>query len=278
VTITGDVGKAINATWNSTIPAPTSTTATTLVKGTGAAVASGDTVSVYLWIGDGTTQKEAYSDYTQGTPESIPNTGQLGEVFTALFNGATYGSRVMAVTTPTALFGSSTAPTSLGIGASDSLVVVADLIQKAATSPTPSDDKAHSAPASSMPKVITKNGDPVGLNWKGIAKPAATTPVQVTVLKQGTGPALKASDTVTVNYFGETYKAKKAFDESYTKSPLHSALSSLIPGWSVGLPGVKVGSRVLLQIPPADGYGASGSGSIPGNATLWFVIDVLKNS
>jgi peptidylprolyl isomerase len=40
---------------------------------------------------------------------------------------------------------------------------------------------------------------------------------------------------------------------------------------------VKVGSRVLLQIPPAYGYGADGSGStIPGNATLWFVIDVLK--
>ena len=40
---------------------------------------------------------------------------------------------------------------------------------------------------------------------------------------------------------------------------------------------MKVGSRVLLQIPPAYGYGAQGSGStIPGNATLWFVIDVNK--
>jgi peptidylprolyl isomerase len=38
---------------------------------------------------------------------------------------------------------------------------------------------------------------------------------------------------------------------------------------------VKVGSRVLLQIPPAYGYGPQGSGAIPGNATLWFVIDVL---
>ena len=40
---------------------------------------------------------------------------------------------------------------------------------------------------------------------------------------------------------------------------------------------MKVGSRVLLQIPPAYAYGAQGSGStIPGNATLWFVIDVVK--
>ena len=82
---------------------------------------------------------------------------------------------------------------------------------------------------------------------------------------------------MTVNYLGETYQAKAPFDESYTKKPLTSGLSSLIPGWTIGLSGVKVGSRVLLQIPPAYGYGADGSGStIPGNATLWFVIDVLK--
>ena len=55
-----------------------------------------------------------------------------------------------------------------------------------------------------------------------------------------------------------------------------SALSGLIQGWSIGLTGVKVGSRVLLQIPPAFGYGAQGSGRrSPGNATLWFVIDVV---
>ena len=52
-------------------------------------------------------------------------------------------------------------------------------------------------------------------------------------------------------------------------------MSGLIQGWTIGLTGVKVGSRVLLQIPPAYGYGAQGSGTIPGNATLWFVIDVL---
>jgi peptidylprolyl isomerase len=74
------------------------------------------------------------------------------------------------------------------------------------------------------------------------------------------------------------YDAEAPFDESYsTGQPLNSPLSGLIQGWTIGLTGVKVGSRVLLQIPPAYGYGAQGSGSgIPGNATLWFVIDVIK--
>jgi peptidylprolyl isomerase len=125
--------------------------------------------------------------------------------------------------------------------------------------------------------VVEKNGSPTGLDFSGVTEPAPDTPVQRVVLQEGTGAAVKASDTVTVNYLGSTYDAGSPFDESYSGTPLTSPLTGLIQGWSIGLTGVKVGSRVLLQIPPAFGYGAQGSGeSIPGNATLWFVIDVLK--
>jgi peptidylprolyl isomerase len=275
VTFDGEVGKELTSTWHSTLDAPKSSTVTTLVKGTGSAIADGDTVSAYLYLGDGTTKKDAYSDYTNGSPESIPNNDQLSDLFTKLLSDATYGSRVAAVTSATELFGPS-GNSQLGIAADDSLVVVADLVEKAAVSPTPTDDKAHDASPSTQPKVLEEKGNPSGLDFKGIAEPALDTPVQRVVLKEGTGPAVKASDTVTVNYLGETYQAKAPFDESYTKTPLTSSLSGLIQGWSIGLTGVKVGSRVLLQIPPAYGYGADGSGStIPGNATLWFVIDVL---
>ena len=116
-----------------------------------------------------------------------------------------------------------------------------------------------------------------GLDWSGISEPPLETPVQRVVLKQGNGPAVKASDTVTVNYLGETYKAMSPFESSFTSQPFTQPLSGLIPGWKTGLTGVKVGSRVLLQIPPAYAYGAQGSGAkIPPNATLWFVIDVVK--
>ncbi len=52
---------------------PESTTVTTLVKGDGEKIADGDTVSTYLWVGNGTTQEDAFSDYDNGSPESIPN-------------------------------------------------------------------------------------------------------------------------------------------------------------------------------------------------------------
>ena len=277
VSIKGAVGKKIGATWHDKVTKPRTTTVTTLVKGTGGKIASGDSVITYLWIGNGSTKKLAYSDYTKGTPEAIPNNGQLNEVFTKLFANATYGSRVAAVTTAKTLLGSSAGNSQLGVGGNDNLVVVADFVKKAATSPTPSDSTAHQVQRSRLPAVVLGKGKPTGLRWAGIARPALTTPVRRAILKRGKGALVKSTDTVTVNYLGETYRAAKPFDESYSKKPMTQSLSGLIKGWSIGLTGVRVGSRVLLQIPPAYAYGAQGGGStIPGNATLWFVIDVVK--
>ena len=276
VSFSGEVGESITAKWSSAVETPEETTVTTLVKGDGEAVADGDTVSTYLWVGNGTAQKQVFSDYDNGAPESIPNDpGQLDAVFRALFEGR-----------PTAP-GSSRSPArkvfgeeenQLGVGPTDSLVIVADLVEKEAVAPTPTDDKAHDAPPDEQPTVVEKDGKPTGLDFSGIDEPALDTPVQRVVLKEGTGAALKASDTVTVNYLGSTYDAEAPFDESYSSGqPLRPPLSGLVQGWSIGLTGVKVGSRVLLQIPPAYGYGAQGSGeAIPGNATLWFLIDVVK--
>ena len=275
VSFSGDVGKALTATWSSEVELPKSTTVTTLVEGDGDAVADGDTVSTYLYVGNGSTQKDLDSDYDNGSPEAIPNTEQAGEVFRALFSGATYGSRVAAVTTAQALFGESVEGNQLGIGADDTVVLVADLMEKQQESPTPSDDKAHDTSPDTQPSVVEKDGKPTGLDFSGVDEPALDTPVQRVVLEQGTGAAVKASDTVKIDYLGATYDAKAPFDESFSKQPLTSALTGLIQGWSIGLTGVKVGSRVLIQIPPAYGYGAQGSGAIPANATLWFVIDVL---
>jgi peptidylprolyl isomerase len=277
VSFSGDVGKSITAKWHKKLAQPKSTTVHTLVKGKGDKIASGDSVSTYLWIGDGTTKKVAFSDYTNGASEAIPNNGRLSGVFDKLFKDATYGSRVVAVTNATELLGSSSGASQLGIGANDSLVVVADMVEKAAVSPTPSDSKVHDVPSGKLPKVVLKKGKPSGLSWKGVAKPSLTTPVQRTFLKKGKGAVVKATDTVTFNYLGETYKATSPFDESYTKTATSQPLANLIQGWRIGMTGVKVGSRILLQIPPLYGYGAQGSGStIPGNSTLWFVIDVIK--
>jgi len=278
VTFSGEVGTGLTAEWHDKVAKPSSTTVTTLVAGDGDEVAEGDTVSAYLWAGNGSTQKDVYNDYDNGAPVSIPVNESLTGVFRKLIEGQTYGSRVAAVTTPTELFGDAVANNPLGVGEDDTVVIVADLVEKAAVAPEPTDADVHDVPADQMPAIVEKDGKPTGLDFSGIEEPALDTPVQRVVLEEGDGAKVKASDTVEVNYLGSTFDADAPFDESFSGEPLSSPLAGLIKGWTIGLTDVKVGSRVLIQIPPAFGYGAEGSGDIEGNATLWFVIDVLKAS
>ena len=50
---------------------------------------------------------------------------------------------------------------------------------------------------------------------------------------------------------------------------------AVIPGWDKGLVGETVGSRVMLVVPPKDGYGQAGSGQIRGTDTMVFAVDIL---
>ncbi len=272
----GTVGEELKATWKSKVALPEKTTVTTLVRGDGDEIAEGDTVNTYLWVGNGSTKKQIYNDYEYGATEAIPHSPEMGEVWSEVFEGATYGSRVVAVTTPARLFGGDGSENPLGLGEDDAVVMVADFVDKQEASPTPTDDKAHDVTPDKMPAVVESQGKPTGLDFTGIEEPELDTPVQRVVLKEGKGAKVEADDTVTVNYLGATFDAKEPFDESFSADPLTSSLSGLIPGWSIGLEGVTVGSRVLVQIPPAYGYGTQGSGAIESNATLWFVIDVVK--
>ena len=101
-------------------------------------------------------------------------------------------------------------------------------------------------------------------------------------LIKGNGPAASPTGTVTVNYVGLLYTTGKQFDSSWSRNqPFTTPLSSgsVIPGWVQGIQGMKVGGRRELIIPPALGYGKSGSPpTIPPNSTLVFVVDLLSVS
>lgn len=119
-----------------------------------------------------------------------------------------------------------------------------------------------------------------------IKPPSAPAPKQLVVkdLVKGTGPVAKAGDEVAVNYVGELYSNGKVFDSSWKDTPGKAfvtalSTSAVIPGWVKGIPGMRVGGRRELIIPPALAYGSQGSGTtIPKNATLIFVVDLLKVS
>jgi hypothetical protein len=97
------------------------------------------------------------------------------------------------------------------------------------------------------------------------------------VLKEGTGPVPKATDTVKVNYRGTTIDGTE-FDSSYKRGqPASFPVNRVIKGWTEGLQLMKVGSKYQLVIPADLAYGERGAGSDIGpNATLLFDVELLE--
>lgn len=218
--------------------------------------------------------------YQSQAPESL-TLSQVSPVFQQALTGATVGSRVEVLAGSPDIFpaqqqGAPAGQPQLGIGTQDPLVMVLDVLKqgpKPLSGPKGTSEKSPSW----APKVtLDAKKDPTGMDFKGLPKPKANGKLMKAILIKGTGAKVKASDTLTVNYYGMVYGAKKPFDESYTKQPASFSLSGVVKGWKDGLTGVPVGSRVLLQIPPALGYGSQAQSGIPANSTLYFVIDVLS--
>ena len=114
-----------------------------------------------------------------------------------------------------------------------------------------------------------------------IEVPAGTeepTELVVQPLIKGAGPVVEAGQEITVQYKGWLFDGT-LFDSSWDGDPFPAPIGvdNLIAGWDEGLVGLTVGSQVLLVVPGDKGYGAEGSssGSIPPNATLIFVVDIL---
>ena len=109
--------------------------------------------------------------------------------------------------------------------------------------------------------------------------PAPTTLVTED-LTPGTGTEVVATSSVTVDYIGVACSTGKIFDSSYAAGqPVTFPLNGVIPGWSQGLVGMKVGGKRLLGIPSGLGYGATGQGpDIGPNEALWFVVDLKSVS
>ncbi len=127
---------------------------------------------------------------------------------------------------------------------------------------------------------------PAGADPALSKKPAATagtgavSKLTATTLIQGAGAAVQSGQTINVNYVGVTYADGKEFDASWNRSEAFSfqvGAGNVIKGWDQGLVGVKVGSRVQLDIPADLAYGDKPGGGRPAGA-LRFVVDVLSAS
>ncbi len=106
----------------------------------------------------------------------------------------------------------------------------------------------------------------------------APTELVITDLVVGDGAEAVAGGQVEVHYVGVDFENGEQFDSSWDRGESISfPLNGLIAGWQEGIPGMRVGGRRQLVIPPRLAYGESGVHRLSGR-TLVFVIDLLGAS
>ncbi len=249
----------------------------TLVKGNGQQLGSADSFVgnfvAYDW--SGTKHTQLASTFSQNAPTLFA--GRLLPGLEKALRGKNMGSRVLAVVPPADGYGSRGNPQG-GVKATDTLVFVVDLIRDyAATSSAGGQQVSHGG--GSLPSVGSAQG-----RAPSVTVPRATAPRALTVrtLIRGTGAAVRKGQYVITQYVGENWRTRKVFDSTWQRGQPFGARiaaqpSQVIPGWDKGLVGQNIGSRVLLVIPPADGYGKTGNthAGIKGTDTLVFVVDIL---
>ncbi|RFA14425.1 peptidylprolyl isomerase [Subtercola boreus] len=99
--------------------------------------------------------------------------------------------------------------------------------------------------------------------------------LEILDIVEGDGPEATAGSTVDVHYLGVDYESGDEFDSSWSRgTSINFPLRQLIAGWQQGIPGMKVGGRRKLTVPPALAYGAAGGGHALSGRTLIFVIDL----
>lgn len=189
--------------------------------------------------------------------------------FCASLAGIPEGSSLVSVMTAEDFHASSGRP-EFGIAPEDNVVFYFELEQIAL--PKANGD-SRTAQAGYPTVILTTAGQP-GIQPLGAEAP---TEFMRNVLIEGRGQEIELGDTVTVHYSGWTWDGVQ-FDSSWDRgvpAEFQVANGALIDGFVEALDGIKVGSQVVAVIPPDKGYGESGTGSIPPNATLIFVVDVL---
>lgn len=111
-----------------------------------------------------------------------------------------------------------------------------------------------------------------------ITVPAGAAPSELVIedIIVGDGAEAAPGAVVEVHYLGVDYDTGAEFDSSWNRGEsLEFPLDGLIAGWQDGIPGMKVGGRRQLVIPPELAYGPAGTGHQLAGKTLVFVIDLL---
>lgn len=228
---------------------------TVLAEGSGPRTRPGDVVIADVDIRQWTGNKPYMNTFDAHQPTTVLFDGQhVSDTWKDALVGRTAGSRVMLVSPATKGFGPNGAPA--GVNPADTLVLVFDVLGS-----YPPDARIVGQTLPGLP---------------GDLRPAA----RARTLVDGSGPQVKAGARVVVQYVGAQLPDRKVFDSSYARGGPNAFVlreKSVPPGWTEGLTGKRVGSRVAITVPASatKGFTATTGGiGVPPGALL-YVVDII---
>jgi peptidylprolyl isomerase len=266
VSVTGGYGEEpkvkVDAPW-----AIDKTRAKVLDPSNGPVVSQGQSVEVNYYGVNGRTGKKFDESFSTGQPVAF-SLAQVVPGFSQGLSGQRKGSRVLIAMPGKDGYDPMGGNPQAGIEVGDTLIFVVDLVDVQLAGP----EGSAVQPKEGLPTVVDKGGRPE-ITIPESAPPAS---LEVQPLIKGDGKKVGANDTITFDYSWVRWSDGKVLEESYGGDPANSPLSGLLPGMVKGLTGQTVGSRVLLVIPPSDGYpDGNATPSIKPGETLVMVVDLL---
>lgn len=277
VKATGAFGSAPTVTFDTPIRV-SSTEVSTVIPGHGAPITAAQEVVADVTFLDATTGEPVLKSSYAG--KSAAARFVIGSVAVPGLSKALVcsqvGERLAAAMPASQGIPASSRPASLS--ATDSLIAVVD-VRDAFLARA---NGVNQVMGSGLPAVVLgPDGRP------GITLPEDDPPttLQVANLKVGTGAVIKRGQSAVVQYTGVVWKPGDlangtVFDSSWSAKPAAPVTwqlqdGQIVKGLVTGLAGQRVGSQVLVVLPPSQAYGTQATSSIPAGATLVFVVDIL---
>jgi peptidylprolyl isomerase len=272
VVTVGGTDKAPTLTLKTKPLTVTATTTKVVTAGKGAKTTKTDSVMFNYVLVNGKDGKQIETSFGKDAVPWNLSTKQMKGLSNGL-TGQQVGSRLLIAIPPADAFGATGNP-SLGFAATDNVVFLIDLVS--ASTPLKTATGSAVPPKAGLPTATVDGAKAAQIT---VPKTAPPTTLVIQPLIKGAGPLVKTGQNIKVNYTGVLWKDGSKFDASGDRGePVDFSIGTgqVIAGWDKGLVGQTVGSRVLLVVPPADGYGAKGSPpKIGAKDTLVFVVDIL---
>lgn len=249
-------------------------------EGSGETIAEDHSVTANFLLLNGKDGKELQSSFGQQVVGLSMSDETLQPAIRAAILGQKVGARVLVAVPAREAVGEQGNPEA-DVAPEDTLLYFFEVtgaktpLKEATGTPVPPKAGLPSVTMGKTPK------DPATFTIPSGAPPKETV---VQPLITGKGAKVQSGQTVRVSYTGVTWRDPKTPFDYSGKTPQGYAefrvgAGQLIKAWDEKIPGHTVGSRLLLVVPPKDGYGAKGSGeAIKGDDTLVFVLDILDAS